>query len=365
MIATAAPAAAVGPLLVGAVILAVAGGAKLFRPRETALALRLSGLPVVARGASRRARRDWRGRRRHVHRRASVLYRSRTVVHGLRRVRHCRSRSRASVVVVRLPGRARFATDRRPCGPRPRVRGGRVLGRRKWAGVPVGFVTAPSGVGRGAGRSRRRGVVALHTFAHDVGSAGSRVTPRACSRSSATTRRVGWRHERAPRRAHRAACWPRAPTGVGSSLALPSRAPPSPSIRFASRSTHDAYALRAGAATRRARPRRRAVTATRVLLHLNAGQYLPAGHVRGWLVEGRRVDLLPGSAVLHRLSHAMHVWQRVASPAASRSATRRAIPCRAAATPTTAPTGSRDASPSATGSVTPRIACPAGSCVES
>jgi len=46
MIATAAPAAAVGPLLVGAVILVVAGGAKLFRPRETAVALRLSGLPA-------------------------------------------------------------------------------------------------------------------------------------------------------------------------------------------------------------------------------------------------------------------------------------------------------------------------------
>ena len=46
MIAATAPPAAVGPLLVGAVILVVAGAAKLFRPRETALALRLSGVPA-------------------------------------------------------------------------------------------------------------------------------------------------------------------------------------------------------------------------------------------------------------------------------------------------------------------------------
>ncbi|MEP6660424.1 MAG: MauE/DoxX family redox-associated membrane protein [Acidimicrobiales bacterium] len=46
MIATAGPAAAVGPLLVGAVILVVAGAAKLLHPRETAVALRLSGLPA-------------------------------------------------------------------------------------------------------------------------------------------------------------------------------------------------------------------------------------------------------------------------------------------------------------------------------
>jgi methylamine utilization protein MauE len=50
MIATAGPAAAVGPLLVGAAILIVAGAAKLFRPRETALALRLSGLPASSLG---------------------------------------------------------------------------------------------------------------------------------------------------------------------------------------------------------------------------------------------------------------------------------------------------------------------------
>src|ERR1700692_2056870 len=46
MIAAPAPPPAVGPLLVGAVILVVAGAAKLFRPRETALALRLSGVPA-------------------------------------------------------------------------------------------------------------------------------------------------------------------------------------------------------------------------------------------------------------------------------------------------------------------------------
>jgi hypothetical protein len=46
IVATAGPAAAVGPLLVASLILVVAGAVKLFRPQETALALRLSGLPA-------------------------------------------------------------------------------------------------------------------------------------------------------------------------------------------------------------------------------------------------------------------------------------------------------------------------------